>query len=737
MNSLESPLNMPLAIPASDASGSLRCPKCQTRNPSQRRFCTNCGSSLWETCLRCGTVGPTEERFCGTCGADVAGDIQRQIEQLEGELQRATLALDDYRFDEALAILEPIRQVEHPRFATYTHRAIDLQTACKARRSHGESECEAACQQAQQLADAGDYAAALQRLDAVAATLRDEKTRQLCDELRGRAAEVAALHEEIRTAAKSPLSLSAVPKVARLLQLQPGHAEAQRLAGRLCVAMANAARKQLAQHKYEEALKLLDQLPGGMKTAEMQTLLDQVRQRAWLARDLRTAPMADTPLLAVAKRLLELEPADPQATKLLAELQRRATAASKDPKKIVRPWAAAPKQPKLGCRVEWLTGFHRIGFGAGLDATLLAQHPGRFFTAAGLALQGLDEAAVEINLHPGEGGGVLSRVAKLVAKFGAKSAWGLDLGNSGLRAIKLARNAADQSVQIVACDYVEHAKPLHHAMNDDDARALAEDSLRTFAARSELKGSRICLGLPSGMLLMRQLKLPRSDEEKLARLIAHEVRGMFPLPLTELVWAYVPLDDRSSQMLHATRMREVLTVAAKRVQLKDRLSRLHAAGLPVDVVQCDCLALWNFLAYEYLEPMKGQSGTAAAGTESTTPIALLDIGSTSTSFFVATPHLAWLRHTGLAAEQFTKVLTQELQLTLAQAELYKRNPAAAPNVAKLYESLDPVFAQFAQEIERWLAELGNAHRHWHVEQILGCGGGFLMHGLLRHLQQGT
>jgi Tfp pilus assembly PilM family ATPase len=238
---------------------------------------------------------------------------------------------------------------------------------------------------------------------------------------------------------------------------------------------------------------------------------------------------------------------------------------------------------------------------------------------------------------------------------------------------------------------------------------------------------------------MRQVKMPRAGEEKLALALCHEARGLFPLPLDQLAWGYAPLDDRADDDLHAARERDVLVAAAKRVQLNDRILRAQALGLPLDIVQSDSLALLNFLAYEYFDDEEDGGGKGGGGNrhspKTTAPVALLDVGSTATQLVVTSPELTWLRSTGLGSEQFNKALVRQFQLTLSQAEAFKRDPAAAPNTAQLYDALDPVFEDLFQEVAGWLAELATTHRHWRVERILATGGGLLMHGLLRRLRQ--
>jgi class 3 adenylate cyclase/tetratricopeptide (TPR) repeat protein len=51
----------------------MRCPSCQVENPSQNRFCEQCGAPLATQCPQCGApIGPSV-RFCGACGHRLIG----------------------------------------------------------------------------------------------------------------------------------------------------------------------------------------------------------------------------------------------------------------------------------------------------------------------------------------------------------------------------------------------------------------------------------------------------------------------------------------------------------------------------------------------------------------------------------------------------------------------------------------------------------------------------------------
>src|SRR5438477_6896069 len=49
----------------------MRCRRCESDNPSRKRFCGDCGAPLINSCPKCGAENPPGKRFCGDCGSSL------------------------------------------------------------------------------------------------------------------------------------------------------------------------------------------------------------------------------------------------------------------------------------------------------------------------------------------------------------------------------------------------------------------------------------------------------------------------------------------------------------------------------------------------------------------------------------------------------------------------------------------------------------------------------------------
>jgi class 3 adenylate cyclase/tetratricopeptide (TPR) repeat protein len=56
----------------------MKCPRCQHENPSQAKFCLECGGRFAHQCSQCGTELPAGAKFCLECGRAIGGPTTRQ-----------------------------------------------------------------------------------------------------------------------------------------------------------------------------------------------------------------------------------------------------------------------------------------------------------------------------------------------------------------------------------------------------------------------------------------------------------------------------------------------------------------------------------------------------------------------------------------------------------------------------------------------------------------------------------
>jgi len=756
------------------------CPRCHAPNARDRKFCGHCGQSLWMPCTECGTFNGCTEIYCGNCGTNLVEKLEAHVHELSTALEEARRLKSEARFHRAEKLLTPIaeRQYHHPVLADLVRQAEHELATAGEEYDQRIADSHRALEAAKLYASNREYERARCALDAVPPSLRDENFQDLMNEVVAISEEITQLTFEIRRAVHKQQFDDLLPKVERLLELRPGDPKLLRLLAqlkhkrrgkeaelrdRLC----QSAKRALAKFQYQQAAEQIRMVPPSVQTVEVARLQEHVEECAWLWNDLRASPYLDEPLLAIAERLVKLQPGDKRPGQILQEVKRRMAAPAPDARMAARPWARPPKRSSIGCPVEWIGGFRKIQVREPEVAATLQKNAGRFFVAAGLALQGLGRARLDINLLPRPKRSVLSLLASQTrAKHRpAESAWGFDLSPTGIKAVHL---RWEEGVPVMdQCELVAHAKNLNRPDADAEQETLISDSMTSLLEKIDVEGSdRVCVGIPSPKVLGRFINLPPTARDKISEAMQYEAKHQIPLPLDTLVWDYQLLDEdeeeekpkglfgkrkekakdkekdkekekekdgeeaaqeettRAERETEPKEMRRAVLAAAEVNEVHLQLGHFQQADIDVDVIQSDAIALANFLNYEYLDSPDQQ------------PVLLADIGAATINIVVVSPVDIWFRSVGYGADEFAKCMMRDFNLTFSRAEAVKRTPTAARNVHKIYEVLSAEFEAIFNEVQRSIDSFATTHDGRRVSRILAIGGGFRMHGLVRHFVVG-
>jgi type IV pilus assembly protein PilM len=727
-----------LSLPGGGSA--MRCHHCQATNLADRRFCASCGQPLWEACVECCALCVVGEAFCGGCGVNLAKALAQVRQRYECALNEAQRLADIQHFDEAAKLIASLPEITDERLREYAERVGGLRAELSERSAAAKTFAQQIVQAAELCVVTRDYAGALESLERIPPPLRDEEMQTLIKELQGYVQEVETLQRELEAAVPraQPQDASLLSgKVERLLDLRPEDARTRRwLAGleelqqRHQVSererLMRAAKEHVERFEYEPALECLRQIAPVVRTPELEKQIDLLAELAWLKWDLCHAPVIDATLIGVGQRLLKLKPDDRDAAAHLGTMQIKLQAPPPGVRLAAPRWIKAPDTTPIGHPIDWVGGFRRIG-GELLQAEGMRAHPGCFCVAAGLALQGLELAPIRLNLMPSREG-LLGRMTAALRKSASDSAWGLDLSSWGLKAMRLSAKTG----HVVCEDFevIEHEVDLGRPEAETEWRPIVRKTLETFLSRHDTKGTRVCLAVSRPRVLGRFFDLPPMEsKKKLTALVEYEAAQQVPYPLDQLSWDYQVLEEPAQEDAIHSRQQAVL-VGARRYQLDERLEICQELGLRVDIVQADCVAVHNFFVYDHF----GEAATPEPDGQS---LAILDVGSDTTHLVVSQPYSLWFRTLNFGANEFNGALTRAFQMTFEQAEHAKRNPLSCRRLYQWDEALRATREEFVQEIHRSLAAHSNLAKNRRISRVFAIGGGFQLHGLLRHFRVGA
>lgn len=310
-----------------------------------------------------------------------------------------------------------------------------------------------------------------------------------------------------------------------------------------------------------------------------------------------------------------------------------------------------------------------------------------------------------------------------------RSAWGIDIGQAGLKAIKLRLGEDGEKIRAVAFDYIPHPKIL--SQPDAIPEELIRQSVETFVGRNKVKNDLVAISVSGHTSMAKFIKLPPVEPSKVAEIVRYEAKQQIPFDLDDVVWDYQTIGggvEESGFMLEA----EVGLFAMKRDLVYAAMQPFIEQKLEVELVQVAPLALYNYLSYDVLGFRSVDGGDPPDADDH---YIVLDMGADNTTLMVSNGRNMWIRNVPYGGNHFTRALTREMKLTFAKAEHLKCNATKAPDPKAVFQAMRPVFNDVVTEIQRSIGYFGSVNRSAKIKKVIGVGNGFKMAGLQKFLQQ--
>ncbi len=293
--------------------------------------------------------------------------------------------------------------------------------------------------------------------------------------------------------------------------------------------------------------------------------------------------------------------------------------------------------------------------------------------------------------------------------FGA--VWGLDVGDSALKAVKLKRVGK----QIVLLDY----QIIRYGELAGEAGARRENRLPEAIAALQAAGlgrDRCFVSIAPQAVFSRFISLPPVDKRRIPEIVLYEARQQIPFSLNEVVWAYesVRKDFVPGEEI------EIGLFAVKREVVDAYLAEMAALRRRLYGIQVAPLALYNFIRHE----VKIEQ-----------PVVVVDVGAQSTDLLIIDGNKFWLRNLPIAGNSFTTTLEKRLNIPRAEAEKLKLDIADNRQRRKILEVLRPAMRDLVAEIQRSVGYYKSLSQAVKFDEVLVTGDGFRLFGLDKFLAE--
>ncbi len=291
----------------------------------------------------------------------------------------------------------------------------------------------------------------------------------------------------------------------------------------------------------------------------------------------------------------------------------------------------------------------------------------------------------------------------------SNGAWGIEIGASGLKAIRLERKA--EGLAVTDFTVLRHSKVL--TTPGLDVPAMVRNTLVQFvqAYAEQLKSDTVAVSVPGNQALARFVSLPPVDKKRIPEMVRYEAEQQIPFPIDEVEW-----DSQTFGTADALEVR-VGIFAITKDRLRETLDLYAECGLNPSIVTLSPVAFYNAFVYDV-------QGGKTDGT-----VALIDVGSSSTDFIAAQDGTCYLRTFPVGGHQFTEAVAAGFRCAYPKAEAAKLAGATGKYAREVIRAMAGAYEQFIDELRRSIEHYQTINPGAHVRSVVGVGGTLRLTGL--------
>ncbi|NND99222.1 MAG: pilus assembly protein PilM [Pirellulaceae bacterium] len=526
--------------------------------------------------------------------------------------------------------------------------------------------------------------------------------------------ELSALNDAIQQAVKQSDWVLLGALVNQVLVLVPENTNYRQVADQVAQRLINEASAAMTVHDYASASEMLQSVPDVAQNDDFAALREKIEELCWYSVQLDREPFATAMLGRLAVRFSKESPDHQQVKQLLKDLS-VAVKQQPPPRHAFAPWSA-PQTTWVGGDVGILAAPQSIQCG---EQPELRQHRAQLSVAFGLAIQGLGRSRVSEGLLSNK-----KSVLSALSRRKQSSAWGIDIGSTALRAVRLELD--DDEIVLADVQVIPFESPICREIGRSQDLAIG-DAITAFLneKESDLVSVPVWINLSASEVVSRNVVLPPVPDKQADKMLDMEIVSRIPLNKEdlELVRWIAPLSDGGESI-----GRPAMICAARKSVIQRRLDLCNQAGLTVNGLQCDSVALVNFAAHEF-DDLFGQESDADE------TVAIVDVGAATLNVVIASGRDHKIATFQYGGEELTSLLARSTNKTLGDADTLKRNPAAIQKPVEMFAPLenrmDVIRSRLKKSLTPIQKELEDSDRS--ISQTWCVGGGCLCHSWIRRV----
>jgi type IV pilus assembly protein PilM len=313
-----------------------------------------------------------------------------------------------------------------------------------------------------------------------------------------------------------------------------------------------------------------------------------------------------------------------------------------------------------------------------------------------------------------------------------RTAIGLDIGTSGVRAAELAFGKGPATLQ----RFGQVALPVGAVRDGEviDPQLVAE-AIKHLWQTAKFTSKKVVLGVANQKVIVRQVDLPWMPAEELRKSLALQVQDFIPIPVEQAILDFHPIDEVTDGT--GARALRVLLVAASRDMIQAALESVKRAGLTAAQVDLTPFAVLRALGR--VDEVGVATSSVHGGAE-----ALVDIGSKVTNIVIHQNGVPrFVRILLMGGDNITEAVSERLGVPFEQAVGVKQDLGMAPVRGEITSEhpaarvIEASAGSFVEEVrgslDYYLAQPASVP----LTRVVVSGGGARLGGLAQRLAAAT
>lgn len=287
--------------------------------------------------------------------------------------------------------------------------------------------------------------------------------------------------------------------------------------------------------------------------------------------------------------------------------------------------------------------------------------------------------------------------------------WGLDIGHSSIKAVKLSRTGNSVTVIGYAIEPI-------NVTEDGDRDEAVVKALQQLAQHEEFGGIPVVASLSGRQIFSRTINIPVLNPKKVDKMVELEARQQIPGNFDEVEWGYhlSPNPDGASN--------DVALFAAKRELTDELVRKCKRAGINLVGVSVSSLALYNFVRFDQEFP-------------DDETVIILDVGAENTDLVLYQGETLWMRTLALSGNDVTKVFMKKFRVSFEEAETLKRQIGDSRQAEKILKVLEGTLNELTSEVQRSLGFYKSQNPSAKLENIVISGNTFRLPNLPEYIAE--